>query len=108
MGNVIHETTPVQVWVNVDVGIADLVRYLNTIPGVRTTASCQGTLGEGGPHPYPAHVDVTWDSPETLARLQAEFDTAIEGVAWGTVFREPRTPEQIAAWQKARESEAER
>jgi tRNA(Phe) wybutosine-synthesizing methylase Tyw3 len=43
----IHETIPVQVWADIDVGIADLVKLLNKIPGVRTFASCQGTIGEG-------------------------------------------------------------
>jgi len=43
-----HKTIPIQVWVDVDEGIADMVLYLNTIPGVRTHACCQGTLGEGG------------------------------------------------------------
>jgi hypothetical protein len=74
MGNVIHKTVPIQVWAEVDEGIADMVRYLNTIPGVRTHSSCQGTIGEGGPEPYPPYVMVTWDSDETLARLKAEFD----------------------------------
>src|ERR1700677_830715 len=45
----IHSATRlVSVWVDVDEGIADLVEYLNTIPGVRTHTSCQGTLTEGG------------------------------------------------------------
>ena len=88
MGNVIHETRPVQVWVDADLGIADLVEYLNTIPGVRTNASCQGTIGEGGPHPYRAHVMCTW-TDEALSRLMREFDVDQQGVGWGDVF--PRT-----------------
>jgi hypothetical protein len=55
-----HETRPVQVWVDADVGIADAIIYLNTIAGVRTHASCQGTVGEGGPNPYRAQVMATW------------------------------------------------
>jgi hypothetical protein len=74
MGYVIHKTVEVQVWVPVDEGIADIVRYLNTIPGVHTTSSCQGTIGEGGPHPYPPNVCVTWDTDQTLERLKQEFD----------------------------------
>jgi hypothetical protein len=54
-----HKTRPVQVWADVDLGIADMVVYLNTIPGVRTEASCQGT-GEGGPAPYRAQVLTIW------------------------------------------------
>ena len=77
--------SPMQVWVDVDVGIADCVRSLNSIPGVRTHASCQGTLGEGGPAPYRAQVMVTWEDDAALARLQAEFDLNIEGDHWGYV-----------------------
>lgn len=51
-----------------------MVRYLNTIPGVRTFASCQGTIGEGGPAPYRAQVGTTWPDRETFDRLCAEFD----------------------------------
>lgn len=76
MGQIVHETVPVQVWADVDVGIAEMVKYLNTIPGVRTHASCQGTIGEGGPKPYRPQVCVSWDTEETFARLNAEFDTS--------------------------------
>ncbi len=41
-----HKTRPVQVWVDIDLGIAEMVVYLNTIPGVRTHTSCQGTIGK--------------------------------------------------------------
>lgn len=81
-----HETRPVQVWADVDLGIADMVVYLNTIEGVRTQASCQGTIGEGGgAHPYGPQVLCTW-APEALARLQAEFNVDPEGDGlWGYV-----------------------
>lgn len=69
-----HKTIPVQVWADIDIGIASMVTYLNTIPGVRTMASCQGTIGEGGPHPYRPQVMVTWDTDETLKRLLDEFE----------------------------------
>jgi len=78
-----HETRPVQVWVDADLGIADMVEYLNTIPGVRTLYSCQGTIGEGGPAPYRAQVGVTWPDDATLERLKAEFDITIQGNNWG-------------------------
>ena len=81
MGNVIHETRAVQVWVDVDEGIADMVAYLNTIPGVRTHASCQGTIGEGGAAPYRPYVMATWPS-EANARLRKEFDVT-EAHSWG-------------------------
>ena len=64
-----HRQIPISVTVDVDEGIAWLVMYLNTIPGVRTQASCQGTIGEGGPNPYEAQVMVTWTDDAALARL---------------------------------------
>lgn len=88
MSNIVHQTIPVQVWVDVDIGIADVVRYLNTIPGVRTHASCQGTIGEGGSAPYRAQVMLTWADESTLKRLQSEFDVEIEGDGWG--YAHPR------------------
>jgi hypothetical protein len=77
-----HKTVPIQVWADIDEGIAETVKYLNTIPGVRTLASCQGTIGEGGPNPYRAQVMVTWDTEETFDRLSAEFDTSEVGNHW--------------------------
>lgn len=76
MSSIVHRTIPVQVWVDVDVEIAEMVKYLNTIPGVRTLSCCQGTIGEGGPDPYRAFVSVTWDSDQTLQRLKREFDVS--------------------------------
>lgn len=70
----VHDVVPVWVLANVDAGIADMVRYLQTIPGVRTHASCQGTIGEGGPHPYRPQVLVTWTDDAVRERLTAEFD----------------------------------
>jgi hypothetical protein len=70
----VHITVPVQVWADIDTGIAGMVRYLNTIPGVRTEASCQGTIGEGGPAPYRAYAMVRWQDDATGQRLLAEFD----------------------------------
>lgn len=69
-----HKTVPVRVIVDVDEGIASFVRKLQTFPGVRTHASCQGTLGEGGPCPYRANVMVTWDNQKTLQKLRDTFD----------------------------------
>lgn len=94
MGYLPHKTVPVQVWVDVDVGIADIVSYLNTIPGIRTIASCQGTIGEGGPNPYPPNVMASW-TPDALQRLRAEgFEIAPEGENWGYIFprHESKTP----------------
>jgi hypothetical protein len=69
-----HATRPVQVWADIDLGIVEMVIYLNTIAGVRTLTSCQGTIGEGGPHPYRPQVMVTWDCRETFERLRREFN----------------------------------
>jgi hypothetical protein len=79
-----HDQRAIQVWVDVDVGIADLVLYLNTIPGVLTHASCQGTIGEGGPRPYRAQVMATW-TEEIEERLRLEFDITELGERWGYV-----------------------
>jgi hypothetical protein len=77
-----HSTIPMLVWADIDEGIADMVRHLNTIPGVRTWASCQGTIGEGGPHPYRAQVAVSWPDDATFERLRSEFDVSDIGDQW--------------------------
>ncbi len=77
-----HKTRQIQVWVDVDMDIADVVIYLNTISGVRTIASCQGTIGEGGPHPYRAQVMVTWTDDAAFSRLKNEFDLSEIGNHW--------------------------
>lgn len=69
MGEHIHETVPIQVWVDVDEGIADFVRWLNTLPGIRTHACCQGTIGEDGPHPYEGYALVSWKSEEAREQI---------------------------------------
>lgn len=81
---IVHQTRPVQVWVDADIGIADLVEYLNTIPGVRTSASCQGTIGEGGAEPYGPYVMARWE-PDALERLRAEFEVEVLGECWGYI-----------------------
>lgn len=79
-----HQTVPIQVWVDVDVDVADTVLYLNTIPGVRTLASCQGTIGEGGAEPYRAQVMASW-APEATERIHNEFDVDLtdSNGSWG-------------------------
>jgi len=87
-----HKQRTVLIPVDVDEGVADLVLYLNTIPGVRTHASCQGTIGEGGPNPYRAQVMCTWTS-EAYERLKKEFDISLidSDGTWGYVH-----PREIA------------
>ena len=75
-----HKTRPVQVWADVDLGIADMVVYLNTIPGVRTEATCQGTIGEGGAL---SRSGLTIWPAEVFERLKTEFDITILGENWG-------------------------
>lgn len=80
----IHKTVPVLVWADVDEGIADFVRYLNTLPGIRTLASCQGTIGEGGHEPYRPQVMVTWEDDDAFAQL-ASFPFTPLGENFGYV-----------------------
>jgi hypothetical protein len=89
MGSVIHETVPVRVWVDVDLGIAEDVRWLNSLPGVRTFASCQGTIGEGGPAPYPAQI-MAWWPDEHDAAIKKRFDVGEKGNGWA--YLHPRRP----------------
>ena len=79
-----HDTIPVWVLADIDKDIADVVKYLNTIPGVRTLTSCQGTIGEGGPNPYRAQVMARW-SDDVDERLRSEFDVTELGLEgrWG-------------------------
>ena len=89
----VHKQIPMQVTVDVDEGIADTVRHLNTIPGVRTHASCQGTIGEGGAEPYRPYVLVSWPDDETFARLKGEYDVSEVGANNGQVHPIPATVE---------------
>ena|SRR5271157_4452979 len=82
----LHKTCPIQVWVDVDLEISDMVIYLNTIPGVRTYACCQGTLGEGGQNPYRPYVMALCDIPESFERLKSEFDIVVTNDSDGSWF----------------------
>jgi hypothetical protein len=86
-----HKTLPVPVWADVDEGIAELVVYLNMIPGVRTIASCQGTIGEGGPNPYRAQVMATWPT-EVEERLRIDFEITELGENWGYIHPKLDSP----------------
>lgn len=97
MGNVIHETKPVQVWADVDIGIAWMVERMNTIPGVRTHSSCQGTIGEGGAEPYRPYVMASWLDDVTFKQLATEFEfdheRSDEWTSYGCFH--PKTAQQI-------------
>lgn len=84
MSSVNHETVPVQVWVDIDLGIADDVRWLNSFPGVRTFTSCQGTIGEGGPEPYDPYITAWWP-PEHDVAIRRRFHLLSEGNGWRTL-----------------------
>ena len=77
-----------QVWADIDEGIAEFVRYLNTFPGVRTHYCCQGTLGEGGAEPYAPYVGVSWWDDSARAFLE-KFNLTVEGECHGTVHPMP-------------------
>lgn len=91
----VHETTTVLVWADVDVGIATVVEYLNTIPGVRTHASCQGTIGEGGAAPYRPQVLVTWPDAATFERLASEFDMSDVSESGHWCYVHPRESDAV-------------
>lgn len=82
---IVHETRPIKVWADVDIGIADFVEYLNQISGVRTHGSCQGTLDEGGHEPYEAEVMVSWWHDDAKKSLE-QFNLKIMGEAFGYVY----------------------
>jgi len=87
VGNVIHETVAIKVWADIDIGVVDMVLRLNDIAGCRTEASCQGTLEEGGAHPYPAHVMAHW-TIEALTIIRSEFEVYPQGNgSWGMICR---------------------
>ena len=89
MSSVVHKTVPIQVWADVDEGIVEMVKHLNTMEGVRTEASCRGTIGEGGPEPYEPQVLVTWNDDAARQRIAESYDLTDEGDRWG--YARPRT-----------------
>lgn len=83
MGSVNHETRPVQIWVDADLGIAEMVERLNSIDGVRTHASCQGSIGEGGPEQYGPYVEISWPDTEVLEKIESLWSVEPQGFNWG-------------------------
>lgn len=81
MSSVNHKTVPVQCWVDIDTGIATDVSWLNSLEGVRTFASCQGTIGEGGPEPYWPYIKAWWP-PEHNEAILKRFHLIKEGNGW--------------------------
>lgn len=67
MSTAAHQTIPVQVWVDVDIKIAPLVRRLNRRSGIRTYASCQGGVQYG---PY---VMVGWLTRQAFRHLNRQY-----------------------------------
>jgi hypothetical protein len=89
-----HRTRPVRVWADIDVGISWLVDYLNSLKGVRTHASCQGTTN------YPAYVMASWPA-EIEARLREGYDVELLGENWGYI--RPRSVKTNEAGTPAKE-----
>jgi hypothetical protein len=84
VSSVNHETVPVHVWADIDVGIAAHVSWLNSLEGARTFTSCQGTIGEGGPEPYEPYITAWWP-PEHDAAIRERFHLIVEGNGWRTI-----------------------
>ncbi len=86
MGRSPHEQTMIWVRVDVDESISQMVKDLNEISDVRTHSSCQGTIGEGGPHPYRAYVMCSWACDSALAVLKSRYIVRPQGNgSWGYV-----------------------
>lgn len=64
----------------VDVGVRDVVALLNTIPGVRTRASCEGATGAGSTHRHADLAYVLLQYPMPLA-MQDFLLTRLDTVA---------------------------
>jgi hypothetical protein len=108
--NFVHKKVPLKIWADIDEGIVDFVRKLNTIPGVRILDSDQGDLLQGGVR-Y-AWVNVSWpdedirdaflipeefelESMDTLARQsEVKIEGALKYVPPGP--KKTRTQAEIA------------
>ena len=80
----IHDLLPrtsVRVWVDVDKKIADSVKWLNRLKGVRTFTSCQGTIGEGGANPYSPYV-MAYVPPLWEKEVAKHFTFGEKGEGW--------------------------
>lgn len=84
-----HKTVPAQVWVDVDEGIADAVRHLNTIAGVRTFASCQGSID--GAAPYQPYVMAHWPT-ERKEEIEKHFTIGDVYDTWGYLHPKDTPP----------------
>ena len=78
---IIHKTKPLKVWVDIDVGIYEIVKYLNTIKGVQTFSSCQGTLKEGGNAPYNPYVMI-YCPPNKMKLIEKLYKIGQKGDGW--------------------------
>jgi len=80
----LHDLQPkssVKVWVDIDNGIADEVKWLNRFKGVRTFASCEGTIGEGGANPHKAYV-MAYIPEIHLPDILKKFEIGEKGDGW--------------------------
>ena len=83
-----HKTKLVLVWAEIDCGIAEFVKRLQSFKGVLTHASCQGTIGGGGPNPYRAQVMCSW-TPKGYKKLQRVRHNSASGKQWNVGIRSP-------------------
>src|ERR1035437_4513459 len=82
--NFVHKQVPLKIWADIDEGIVDFVRKLNTIPGVRILDSDQGDLLQGGVR-Y-AWVNVSWPDDNILYRLQGIGNLVTTGQNIGILY----------------------
>lgn len=76
---------PVNVRVEVDRGIAELVRDLQSFDGIWTHASCEGGKG----HSFRPYVMVSWDSEKALDGLLSKYDVTLPtgtNRTWGYIY----------------------
>jgi len=82
---IVHETQPVLVWADIDVGVIPVVRRLNEIPGVRTHASCESArqlFSNALQGEYKPEVMASWTDDAWLILLK-EFDITLLGNNFG-------------------------
>lgn len=79
--NKMHKTKPLKVWIDIDLGIYESVKLLNTIEGIRTFSSCQGTIGEGGSHPHKPYIMI-YCPKSKLKVVKKSFDISKKMNGW--------------------------
>lgn len=73
-----HKQIPIQIWADVDEGIADFVKWLNTLSGIRTHASCQGTATHG------PQVMISWEDEKAFEQIK-DYPLSDGGDHWAYI-----------------------